>query len=168
MVFYFILIITAFFETPQLSLASGMPSESSTILPDSATYTRSYLYYPYVQEIIAGYTFGQLGWCLGATLGKGIGKTNDAASITGYALYGLGTSIGVWWVGNHHFEGKYFHTLVGTVLLPSLLLLIKENPRLKLGTEAEQNINDVIHFSLPLGAFIGYNLSVARENRSKH
>ena len=112
----------------------------------------------YLQELTAGYAFGAIGWCAGVNGANAIWNTKDAATIGGYVLYGLGASIGVWLTGSQHDKGKYFDTLLGTVLFPIILTSVKK----AMGIELSE-VDEVISFSLPVGAFIGYNLSRAKQ-----
>ena len=127
----------------------------------------------YLQELAAGYAFGTIGWCVGATSAHAIWSTEEdalvigrytlwngenAPSVWGYSLYGLGASIGVWITGKQYDDGEYISTLVGTILFPLVLAGVKKAMAIEL-----KEVDEVISFSLPLGAFIGYNLSRSKK-----
>ncbi|MCK4353295.1 hypothetical protein KAW65_07820 [candidate division WOR-3 bacterium] len=120
----------------------------------------------YIQELGAGYALGGIGWCIGATLAHGIwANTKDslnAATMGGYSLYGLGTSIGVWWVGQRYDEGRYWTTVWGMVSLPLLLKVLGETLQIE-----SEDFDEFVSFSLPIGAFIGYNLFRRKSEEGK-
>jgi hypothetical protein len=112
--------------------------------------------YPkYLRELAGGYALGAIGWCVGANLGNAIWETKEAVPICGYLLYGISSSVGVWVTGKQEDGGKYFDTVIGTVALPLIVMGIVK----ACGTESRV-ASDLIWFSLPIGTFIGYNLSV--------
>lgn len=112
----------------------------------------------YLVELMAGYTLGTIGWCVGANIGNAIWKTDDAIAIGGYALYGISSSTGVWLFGKQYNEGKCLHTLIGAVALPLTIIGIAQMFGMQISPA-----NDIVWLSVPIGAVIGYNLSVKRE-----
>jgi hypothetical protein len=108
-----------------------------------------------LKELAGGYAFGMIGWCVGATTAKLVSGNDAAVPIVGYSVYGLGASIGVWLTGEQYDGGKYMDTFVGTASFPLLVTGIAA----LLGTRLNAS-NELVWFSLPIGAFIGYNLSL--------
>ncbi len=109
----------------------------------------------YVQELIGGYSFGAIGYCIGVNGANAIwGNEGNTHIIGGYLLYGLGASLGLWITGKQYDDGKYVNTLIGTILFPLALAGITKAMAIE-----SKEVNEMISFSLPIGAFIGYNFS---------
>ncbi|MDI6840403.1 MAG: hypothetical protein QMD71_06125 [bacterium] len=139
---------------------SGLINQTPTFLASSQpvwtvdTTAKFPTYSKYLNELAAGYVLGGIGWCIGTILGYAIWGTEDAALIGGFSLYTLGATFGVWKVGQQYDESRYFTTLIGAVSFPLVLIGAKRVLKIK-----SSEFDKLIGFSLPIGAFIGYNLS---------
>lgn len=124
------------------------------------TVRQSRLRYDYFQEIAAGYAFGSLGYYLGTIISYNMARSPDTVptvvKMSGYSLCALGASVGVWWMGNKYFKGNYLATLFSAVLFPSSLAII--NKYATKSSKLDKAMDDIIVISLPIGAFLGYNI----------
>jgi hypothetical protein len=96
-----------------------------------------------------------IGWCAGANMAKMATGNDGAVPIGGYSAYIIGTSVGVWLTGKQYDGGKYLDTFIGTVSFPFLLTGIAALLDTRLNAS-----HKIVWFSLPIGAFVGYNLSL--------
>lgn len=116
----------------------------------------------YFKEIAAGYIFGTVGWCVGINIGYAAFKKKEGliVPICGYTLYGLSSSVGVWIVGKEYSGGKYLPTLCWTAGLPLAIIGVSMACGIQLSTA-----NALVWVSLPIGSFIGYNLSTKKKKK---
>jgi hypothetical protein len=124
---------------------------NANLIPEDSLRKKSFFRYEYLQEFAAAYVFGSLGYYAAALIGYEKWDTSGVA-IPGYTFYGLGASLGTWWVGNKCSKGKLFNTLAGCILLPSAIAVLNKYA-IKSSTVGDL----VVFYSVPVGAFLGFN-----------
>ncbi|MDD5530655.1 MAG: hypothetical protein PHX21_11615 [bacterium] len=129
----------------------GDGSINTNLIPEDSLRKKSFFKYSYLQEFAAAYVFGSLGYYTAALIGYEKWDTNGVA-IPGYAFYGLGASLGTWWVGNKCSKGGFWNTLAGCILLPSAIAVLN-----KYAIKSPKVGDLVVFYSVPVGAFLGFN-----------
>lgn len=130
--------------------------EKESIVQHEDTVKGSRFRYDYFQEFVAGYAFGGLAYYFGAILSYDLSNSPDTVPVSvkaiGFSLCGLAASAGVYWIGNKYFKGNLLGTLAGCILLPATIGVINKY------TAKSDAAEDIMLVSIPLGAFLGYNI----------